>query len=183
MRSLTVMQRPEHNQKRTELRLALVATGVVLALALIGFWTVSASAQGAATATPTATGCPTATPTSGSGAAAPCVEIGEYDIYFKPNQITIPADTPVRIVLTNHGVTMHNFSITDHGNAGKKNLNISVNTDPGKMSETTINAPEGTYYFFCNVPGHEAAGMRGLLVVKKDAKVATAEATVTPPAG
>lgn len=183
MRWITMGTRPESSNGRSRARAMLAATVTTLMLVIFGGWTLTTSAQGAATATPAAGGCPAATPAADSSTAGPCAEVGEYDIYFKPNQITIPADTPVRIVLTNHGVTMHNFSITDHGNAGKKNLNISVNTDPGKMSETTINAPEGTYYFFCNVPGHEAAGMRGLLVVKKDAKVATAEATVTPPAG
>ena len=112
-----------------------------------------------------------------------CVVIGEYDIYFKPNLVTIPADTPVRVVLPNHGATLHNFSITDHENPGLKNLNISVDTDPGKTSETTINAPEGTYYFFCNQPGHEQAGMFGYLDVKKDAQITTSAATVTPRAG
>ena len=65
------------------------------------------------------------------------MEIGEYDIYFKPNLVTIPADMPVRVVLVNHGAAIHNFSITDHKNPGK-NLNIAVDTEPGKTSETTI---------------------------------------------
>ena len=96
---------------------------------------------------------------------------------------TIPADTPVRVVLINHGVIAHNFSITDHKNSGLQNLNISVDTDPGQTSEATINAPEGTYYCFCNVPGHEQAGMYGYLTVKKGATISTAGATVTPRAG
>ena len=87
------------------------------------------------------------------------------------------------MVLVNHGATTHNFSITDHKNPGLKNLNISVTTEPGQTSETTINAPEGIYYFFCNQPGHEAAGMIGYLTVKKDASISSSAATVTPRAG
>ena len=36
--------------------------------------------------------------------------------------------------------------------------------DPGIYF--AINAPAGEYYFFCNVPGHEAAGMHGTITVK-----------------
>ena len=135
------------------------------------------SAESATPAT-TAGACSAGTPTSG-----PCVEIGEYDIAFTPNLITIPADTPVRVMVVNHGVTAHNFSVTDHRNSGVRNLNVSIDTDPGKTAETTITAPEGAYYFYCNVPGHEQAGMFGYLKVTKGATVSTQEATVTPPAG
>jgi uncharacterized cupredoxin-like copper-binding protein len=163
-------------------REALVAAVLALALPILGIGAFFGAAQ---TATPPATPapCPAGTPTSATPTADLCVEIGEYDIYFEPNLITIPADTPVRIVLNNHGVTAHNFSVTDHENSGLKNLDISVDTEPGAMMETTINAPEGTYYFFCNVPGHEQAGMRGYIEVKKDAPIATSTATVTPRAG
>ena len=165
-------------------REVMVAALLAIALPMLGIGALLAHAQGStATATATPEACPPATPTSGTQAATLCVVIGEYDIYFTPNLVTIPADTPVRVVLSNHGAAPHNFSITDHENAGLKNLNISVMTEPGKISETTINAPEGVYYFFCNQPGHEQAGMRGYLEVKKDAKITTSEATVTPRAG
>ena len=153
-----------------------------LALALLGGGALLASAQ---TATPPASACPAGTPASGdaSGSDSSCVEIGEYDIYFKPNLATIPAETAVKVVLPNRGEALHNFSITDHGNPGLENLNISVDIDPGATEETTIEAPEGVYYFFCDQPGHEGAGMRGYLTVEKDASITTSEATVTPRAG
>jgi len=164
----------------SQMRVMLVAAVLALTLPILGFGTVLVSAQNV-TGTPTAPeACPAATPTSGQTTPKDCVVIGEYDIYFQPNLVTIPADTPVRIVLPNHGATAHNFSITDHGNSGLQNLNISVDTNPGQTGETTINAPEGTYYFFCNVPGHEQAGMRGYLTVKKDAQISTAQAQSVP---
>ncbi len=133
------------------------------------------------TPSPTAAAdCPAGTPTSG---AASELCIGEFDIYYKPNLATVPSDQAVKAVLHNQGEADHNFSITDHGNPGLKNLNISVTTKSGETGEATINAPEGVYYFFCNQPGHEAAGMRGYLTVKKDAPLSTSEATVTPRAG
>jgi plastocyanin len=129
--------------------------------------------------TPAATG----TATAGSGQAQNQVTITLNDIYFNPNVITIPANTPVTVILENKGVTTHNFSITNHNNPNVKDLNISVTVDSGQTQQTTINAPAGTYYFFCNIPGHEAAGMFGYLIVKDGAAIATEEATVTPPAG
>ena len=166
--------------RNMQMRFMLVAMMMALALPVLGIGAMRASAQNA---TATATACPPATPTSGTPTPNLCVEIGEYDIFFKPNLATIPADTPVRVVLVNHGAALHNFSITDHKNSDLENLNISVDTEPGKTSETTINAPEGTYYFYCDQPGHEQAGMFGYLEVKKDAAISTSEATVTPRAG
>jgi uncharacterized cupredoxin-like copper-binding protein len=154
------------------------AAALSAGLVALGVGALFASAQ---TVTPTSGGgCP-GTPTSGSSAA--CVAIGEFDIYFNPNLATVPSDTDVKAVLKNSGATLHNFSVTDHGNPGIKNLNIDVDINPGETKDTTINAPEGVYYFFCNQPGHEAAGMRGYLTVKKDGTITTSQATVTPRAG
>jgi nitrite reductase (NO-forming) len=98
-------------------------------------------------------------------AAATEVTIGSYDIYFDPNEVIIPADTDVTVILPNHGVIAHNFSVTDHKNADVPNLGIDVDLAVGATETITINAPANDYYFFCNVPGHEAAGMFGTLHV------------------
>jgi uncharacterized cupredoxin-like copper-binding protein len=167
------------HRMRGQARGAMIAAILAIGVVILG----SAMLVSAQTVTGTPTtpeSCPPATPVSGQTAPKDCVVIGQYDIYFKPNLITIPADTPVRLVFENHGATIHNFSITDHENSGLKNLDISVTVDPGKTGETTINAPEGVYYFFCNQPGHEAAGMRGYLTVKKDATIATEYAETVP---
>jgi uncharacterized cupredoxin-like copper-binding protein len=127
----------------------------------------------AATTTPAICGTPTAS-------GEPCVGIGMFDIYFNPNLATIPSEKAVEVALKNNGATIHNFSVTDHGNAGLENLNISVTLNPGESGTATINAPAGDYYFFCDQPGHEAAGMRGFITVESDASITTASATVTP---
>jgi len=36
----------------------------------------------------------------------------------------------------------------------------------GATSTVTATLKKGTYTFFCTVPGHEAAGMKGKLIVK-----------------
>jgi uncharacterized cupredoxin-like copper-binding protein len=37
---------------------------------------------------------------------------------------------------------------------------------PGDTGSATINAPAGTYEYYCNVPGHREAGMVGTLTVQ-----------------
>ena len=115
-----------------------------------------------AAATPAA--APAGTPAAASGAAQ-SVTITAHDIFFDPKEVTIPANTDVTLILPNEGVTMHNFSITDHKNENLPFAPIDVDLNPGETKQVTINAPAGSYYFFCNVPGHEAAGMFGTLKV------------------
>ena len=91
------------------------------------------------------------------GSAEP-VTVVSHDIFFDPKEIKIPANTDVTISLPNEGVTLHDFSIDA--------LGISVSIDPGATEEVVINAPAGTYEYYCNVPGHKAAGMFGTLTVE-----------------
>lgn len=80
-----------------------------------------------------------------------------HDIFFDPKELSIPAGTDVTVSLPNEGVTLHNFAIDA--------LDISVDIQPGETGEAVINAPAGTYEYYCNVPGHKAAGMVGTLTV------------------
>jgi uncharacterized cupredoxin-like copper-binding protein len=163
--------------------LAILAAGTLATRAQNASPTAEATCPGG---TPTAGGSPTTT-ASPTGSASPtgelCVTIEAYDLYFNPNVVTIPANQSVTVMLKNDGAASHDFSVTDHNNTNVKNLNISVDLQPGQTQTTTINAPAGTYYFFCNVPGHEQAGMFGYLIVKEGAAITTEEATVTPPSG
>lgn len=158
------------------LRRPLGAVAVALAGASLIGTAIVATAQ---TQTPVAATTPSicGTPVASGD---PCAGVGMFDIYFNPNIATIPSDETVEVALKNSGVTDHNFSVTDHGNAGLTNLNISVTLKAGESGTASINAPEGVYYFFCDQPGHEAAGMRGYITVKSDASITTASATVTP---
>jgi uncharacterized cupredoxin-like copper-binding protein len=120
----------------------------------------AATAEGAATpvagsATAAAEEAP-AGETPAAAATGP-VTVVSHDIFFDPKELTIPADTDVMVSLPNEGVTLHNFSIDA--------LNIDVDIQPGATEEVVINAPAGTYEYYCNVPGHKAAGMVGTLTV------------------
>jgi uncharacterized cupredoxin-like copper-binding protein/mono/diheme cytochrome c family protein len=90
--------------------------------------------------------------------AATAQNVTAFDIYFEPKEITIPANTDVPFTLPNDGAAPHNFSIDE--------LGISVDLAPGSTEETVINAPPGTYEYYCDVPGHKEAGMVGTLTVE-----------------
>jgi plastocyanin len=115
-------------------------------------------------ASPTEAASPAASPEAspmGSPEASPAsnaVTIKLLDIRFDPNEVTIPANTDVAVTLPNDGVAPHNFSIDE--------LGIDVDVQPGDEAVVLINAPAGEYKFYCNVPGHEAAGMVGTLTVQ-----------------
>jgi uncharacterized cupredoxin-like copper-binding protein/mono/diheme cytochrome c family protein len=91
-------------------------------------------------------------------APATAQNVTSFDIYFEPKEITIPADTDVPFTLPNDGAAPHNFSIDE--------LGVSVDIAPGATEETVINAPPGTYEYYCNIPGHKEAGMVGTLIVE-----------------
>ena len=91
-------------------------------------------------------------------AEAAAQTVTSFDIYFEPKEITIPSGTDVTFTLPNDGVTLHNFAIDD--------LGIDVDIDPGATQEVVINAAPGSYEYYCNVPGHKAAGMVGTLIVE-----------------
>jgi uncharacterized cupredoxin-like copper-binding protein len=104
---------------------------------------------------------PAASPAAAAAAPATApeaVEVVSHDIFFEPDELTIPAGADVTVSLPNEGVTPHNFAIDA--------LGIDVDIAPGETQETVINAPAGTYEYYCNVPGHKEAGMVGTLTVE-----------------
>ncbi len=57
--------------------------------------------------------------------------------------------------------TTHNIAIKGHG------VNVKgKQVYPGGISTVTAVLRPGVYEFYCSVPGHEASGMKGTLVVK-----------------
>ena len=112
-----------------------------------------ASSAATPMASPEATPC--ASPAAG---AATEVTIEGVDINWNQKEVTIAANTDVRVILPNLGQAQHNFSIDA--------LGISVDMPVGQTVETKINAPAGTYEYYCNVPGHAQAGMVGKLIVQ-----------------
>lgn len=87
------------------------------------------------------------------------ITIEMVDIAFNPNAITIPANTDVTITLPNNGVALHNFNIDA---LGIKTEDVAS----GGSTTVTINAPAGTYEYYCSIPGHREAGMTGTITVQ-----------------
>ncbi len=101
--------------------------------------------------------CSSAAPVAQS---AETVNITASDnFHFDPNTITAKVGQPVHIVLTNKGVLVHSFVIDALG------VKIA-NVQGGATGEATFTPTQaGTYTFYCEQPGHQAAGMTGTLTV------------------
>lgn len=81
----------------------------------------------------------------------------------KPSEfkITLSKKTILRGVttfkVTNKGAISHDFKI-----AGKKTVMLKT----GKAATLKATLKRGKYAYLCTVPGHAAAGMKGILTVK-----------------
>lgn len=151
--------------QRTHIRL-LIAAALITVVAVGFFSAIGIFAQNA-TPTPVpgqttaSTGTRPAASASGP-AASPGTSHGPVivlvDIAFQPKAVAIPANTPTVITLINRGAVVHNFTIDA--------LNVhSGALQSGQSTTVTIDAPAGTYAFYCAIPGHRQAGMVGTLTV------------------
>ncbi len=113
-------------------------------------------------ATPEAS--PAATPEASPSSEVIAVEDLQYDVSlvdlaFEPAAFTIPANTNVVVTITNLGALPHDFTADQVGVQ-------SVMLSSGDVTTITVNAAPGTYQYYCSVPGHRIAGMRGTLTVE-----------------
>jgi uncharacterized cupredoxin-like copper-binding protein len=81
---------------------------------------------------------------------------------FEPATITVKSGAPVRLMLTNDGALDHNWVVDS---LGGKTLEVDAKPKASTTVEFTPTA-SGTYEFYCSVPGHREAGMKGTLVVQ-----------------
>lgn len=125
-----------------------------------------------------------ATPASDGGAATvgPLIAI---DIGWKlgdlstmtGDAITLTVAPGTTFEMISEGAAEHNFVVDEFA--------LEVPVAPGETTTVTIpaDAAPGEYRFYCSVPGHEAAGMVGTLVVQAgDAAAAPAGGETTEPA-
>ncbi len=106
---------------------------------------------------------------AGSGSAAGAAKGGTVAISADPTgqlkfeQSTVTTNAgPVKIDFTNMSPVGHDVKIAD--SSGKELGGTNIVTD-GKAS-ATVDLQPGSYTFYCSVPGHEEAGMKGTLEVK-----------------
>ena len=97
-----------------------------------------------------------AKPHAGKAKAASTVEVNGGEFFFKLSSQTAKLGK-VTFVFKNVGHVGHDFAI-----AGKSTPVIN----PGQTAKLTVTFPKaGSYPYLCTVPGHAAAGMKGVLRV------------------
>lgn len=95
-----------------------------------------------------------------SGGSGNSVTLDMTEMKFTPNTFTVKAGDKVTVKLENKGTVLHDFSIDS--------LNVKKDVQPGKTDTVSFTAPSsaGDVEFYCNQPGHKAAGMKGTMTVQ-----------------
>lgn len=95
------------------------------------------------------------TPSGPSGPAVSEVSLGEF--FIKPADANAAVDATITV--KNDGTVQHDLTIKDTSNA-------TPLLDPGKEGTLDLKGLKpGTYTWYCTVPGHEAAGMKGTITI------------------
>jgi plastocyanin len=81
------------------------------------------------------------------------------ELAFEKDELTAPAGL-VTLVMENPASVEHNIAVKGSGIDEKGPV-----VGEGGTSEISITLEPGEYTFYCSVPGHEAAGMKGTLTV------------------
>ena len=116
--------------------------------------------------------------TSAPGYGPARTEIAIHYSHYTPAQITVHAGTAITVVLRNDDPIDHEWIVGDAAvharhRTGTEPVHGSrpteVSIPAGSTRETTIRFDTpGTYLYICHLPGHEAYGMVGTLVVTPD---------------
>lgn len=86
------------------------------------------------------------------------VTVTASEFKFTPTSIQVPAGQQVTFTLKNAGVVEHDVTIQAAG------FSLTAKAGQTATAQFTFDKP-GTFDFFCSVPGHKDAGMRGTLTV------------------
>jgi plastocyanin len=139
-------------------------TCVVGALALAGCGSSSSSstttAPPATQSTPTATTPVTTAPAATGSSKVTLQADPSGGLMFNQTTLTASAGT-VTIDFENTSSTPHNVTVAD--STGK--VLGSTPTFTGGSKTLTLKLAKGTYTYYCAVPGHEQAGMKGTLTI------------------
>jgi plastocyanin len=91
-------------------------------------------------------------------AGPPDVTIRAFDLGLDPKQATAPAGD-VRIEYVNDGTLQHTLLLDNVGG-----FKLAVG-GKGAKDDGKVKLDPGSYTFYCDIPGHRAAGMEGTLTV------------------
>jgi uncharacterized cupredoxin-like copper-binding protein len=109
------------------------------------------------------------------GLAPVDLEIPIHYSHYGVSLVTVPVGVPVTIVLRNEDPIDHEWIVGDAAlherhRTGTEPVHdsrpteVTVPAGTTKATTVTFNTP-GTYLYICHLPGHEAYGMVGTLVV------------------
>ncbi len=85
-------------------------------------------------------------------------DIVAQDLAFEPLEVTVPAGA-VKVNLKNEGELLHNVLVDGVSDFAK------IEAPGGAAASGTVDLEPGRYTFFCDQPGHRAAGMEGTMIV------------------
>ena len=103
------------------------------------------------------------------------IEIDIHYSHFTPNDLTVPAGVPITFVLVNTDPIDHEWIVGDAAvherhrtgtepSHGARPTEQSIAAGSKVITTVTFDTP-GALTFVCHLPGHEAYGMIGRLVV------------------
>lgn len=99
-------------------------------------------------------------PTNGAAGDAGTLQlVGTDGLAFEPEQATVTAGE-VTVELTSQPAIEHNIVIE-----GVLDDQPVVEAAGGETATATVSLEEGSYTFYCSVPGHREAGMQGTVEV------------------
>jgi uncharacterized cupredoxin-like copper-binding protein len=90
-------------------------------------------------------------------ASATTIQVKGGEFFFKLSTKSIAKPGKVTFVFKNVGHVAHDFKI---------NRKVTPKIGPGKTAKLVVTFKKGKYPFLCTVPGHAAAGMKGVLTVR-----------------
>jgi uncharacterized cupredoxin-like copper-binding protein len=141
------------------LRRALPVAGVITALGVAACGGSSSSSNSSSTPPATQAGAPAAPAGASrvalSAAADGSLAFNTTKLSAKAGRVTMAMANPSGSG-TGHGIALSGSGVSASGQV----------VQPGSASTLTTNLKAGSYTFFCPVPGHEAAGMKGTLTVQ-----------------
>ncbi|HUZ85973.1 MAG TPA: cupredoxin domain-containing protein [Candidatus Baltobacterales bacterium] len=108
------------------------------------------------------TACGSAGGGAASGQPAGSIKVTLTEYSFNPSNISAPSGKVV-FYLVNAGSASHDMIITDSSKNRVAGSDLISSGDAFVFTVDSIAA--GTYTFYCDQTGHEAAGMKGTLTV------------------
>jgi uncharacterized cupredoxin-like copper-binding protein len=88
---------------------------------------------------------------------ATTVQVKGGEFFFRLSTKSIAKPGKVTFVFKNIGHVAHDFKI---------NSKTTPLIQPGKTSRLVVTFKKGSYPYLCTVPGHAAAGMKGVFTVR-----------------